>query len=181
MAEAEKTFAAHQTELQDNAAGDISPEDLRNLMASAMGGYGGLKTTSGLSMIGTIGTTPVKYTMFDVILPSEGVNVIASAGTDLIVVNIAGDYEVFFTMHDDGGVSSAALFTFQVYVNGVAVTGLITFVAEDGATGQLISQPVIGGIITIAAGNAVEIRVKADAASKTLTAASGQFYVRRIR
>lgn len=179
MAETERTYAAIIALLADNTSGDISPEDVRDAIASCMGGYGGLKTDSAQAMTAVIGTSPIKMTTWNDDLPSEGINVISDNANNDIDVTLAGDYEVHFWCSTSSATSGVS-YAFQLYVDGVAVDELRT--TESASSSDLDSPPAFSGIITLSGGETLDVRVFCSSGSgRSMTVTHGAFWLKRIR
>lgn len=123
MTQTEVTTAAMNLALQDNDAKDISPSDLRNAMASALGGYASLILSVGPATMFAVTATPIAISIWDTLVAqSIDVNAAgstASLATELITVGEAGIYFVnFFASFTTGNNNKTV--QFQPFVNAGA-------------------------------------------------------------
>lgn len=100
MSQTELSIPAMNTALQDNVANDISPSDLRNAMATALGGYAGLIQTVAPTSMLAVTSTPTVINVWDAITAqSSDVNAagaVASISTEEITVGEDGVYFLNF-------------------------------------------------------------------------------------
>ncbi len=100
MTQTELSIAAMNLALQDNQSKDISPSDLRNAMATTLGGYAGLIQTVAPATMFTVDFTPLIITIWNAItVQSSDVNA-AGASADLLTEKITvgedGIYHIDF-------------------------------------------------------------------------------------
>lgn len=177
MPDTERNLTALLALYADNTTGDISPQDLRDGIVSILGGYGGLKITSAQAMSGTIGTGYIVANIWNDTLPVDANStVVPDAANDDIDVAVAADYEVHVCIRCSSGSASEA-FTFAVFVNGVETDVKGVWVTDSGGNGPMLS---FSGIISVSAADAVDVRVKATGASKSITANNGTFWLKRV-
>lgn len=175
MADTQRDTASLLALLADNTSGDISPQDLRDAIASILGGYGGLTASGVVGSMTGIGGTPTKTTFWNGTMPSDGANVVASDSADTITPAIAATYLVGATVTFVGSASTA--YTFTVYVNGAATA--ITGTVAVPATGDRVAITV-GGLVTVGAGQAIELRVSTNGTNNVMgTSTSGTFWAKR--
>lgn len=155
----------------NNTTEDISPQDLRDFVVTAMGGYGGLYATASGAL--TINIAAAKPNIWTGTFPSSGTT--PSAADDAIVVAVAGDYVVDVDLAFLG--TAAGTFTFQVYKEGAAVTGMVATRTLASATD--VTNVSIGGIITCAADDELTVYVSCLVDASSITVKSGQFRVVR--
>ncbi len=124
MPEQERTIANLAALLADNSTGDIDESDIRDLMASAMGGYAGLIQTVGVvDTLLAVGGTPVLIDVYDVVSSqSIDVNLVgsqASLANSQLTVGVDGFYLLsFFASFTLGSNNKTAKFI--AFLNGVA-------------------------------------------------------------
>lgn len=102
MPEQERTIANLAALLADNSTGDIDESDIRDLMASAMGGYAGLlqSVAGGSDTLVAVGATPILVDVYDVVSSqSIDVNLLgatASLANSQVNPGVEGFYLVSF-------------------------------------------------------------------------------------
>lgn len=175
MADTQRATSTLLALLPDNTSGDISPQDLRDVVVSILGGYGGLRCDGTSSVMTGIGPTPTKVTHWTHALKSDGSVVSANTAADTVTPSVAADYEAHFSLSVGGTASQN--YVFEVYVNGVA-TGVRAKVQMPSTGGTV--NVAASGTITVSASQAVELRVSASAAGSTLSADSGQLWIKRV-
>ena len=182
MAQTERDQATVRTLLADNVAGDISPVDLRDALASLMG-YGSMVlTTSGQpATLNSVSTTPVLIDVYDSIT-AQSIDVNNSGITATLAPDYAftigstGVYKVtFWTSFSSSG--NNELVTFYPFVDDIQ--GLvesdrwISTVGDTGSTGfSYIASHTAGGVI--------DIRVKLDSGTSNLTFLGAGFNIFRV-
>jgi len=176
MAETQRSVAAIITRLADNATGNISPEDVRDFLVTALGVYGGMSVLDGATAQTSLGTTPVKLTAFDNDLPSSGVTPDSTTDKDL-TVSIPGDYLVHTHLSFSG--SNSATVAVRVRVNDVE--GDLGLTRKIG-TGGDVGDCGFTGIITLAASDVVTLYVETDdgGGSDQITVVDGQITLQMI-
>lgn len=157
----------------DNVTGDISPQDSRDFIVSALGVYGGIALINGVTAQAGLDTTPVQLTGFTADTVASGV--IPDQANDQIEVDIDGVYLGLFQISFSG--SNNTTFTFEFYIDGVASN-----FAQDR---RLNASGDIGGasmfaLATLTKAEIITIFVNADGAAKTLTAADMQLLLVRV-
>lgn len=163
MADTIRTRAALLTLLADNVTGDISAQDLRDMLVTLFGVYGEILVFGGSTAQTGIGTSFTKMTGFAA--DGDSVGMTPAHASDQITADNAGVYCVIFSCSFSGSVN--ATFTFEIQVDGVTKS-------NGGAERKLSSGGDVGdvslnAIITLAAAEVVIIAVKADGASKEIT------------
>ena len=161
MAQTEKSQTAIRSLLADNEAGNISPEDLRDALASAMGYAGLVLSASGGPVTMTdISTTYGVIDIFDTITAeSSDVNTNGSEvvlSTDYaITVKSSGVYKVSFWA-SFGVTGGGETISVALYANG---SPTILEVERDVATSTygVIS---FDGIMALAADDIIDARIK---------------------
>lgn len=125
MPEQERTIANLAALLADNVTGDISPQEVRDLMASAMGGYAGLIQTvaGGTETLVGVGATPVLIDVYDAVSSqSIDVNLVgaeASLANSQLTVGVDGFYQLsFFASFNLGSNNKTAKFI--AFLNALA-------------------------------------------------------------
>lgn len=123
MAQQELTYANLVAGLPDNQAGEITPSDVRNAFATALGGYASfLQAISPTSML-AVGVSPVVVDVWDAI-PAKSIDVNAggsdaSLTTEIITVGESGIYFFGFSASFRTGNNNRTV-QFQPFVNTVA-------------------------------------------------------------
>lgn len=176
MAEVSKTYAELILLLADNTSGDISEQDLRNVVESVFQ-YGGIEMTASDTASGgqTIGTTYTKLTQFQSnTISSSGLT--PAHGNDNITVVKGGVFVVLIGISFSG--SNNSTWTGSVFVDDVDedIACFERKLSTNGDVGKIGSI----GIITLADGEVLDYRVKADAADKTIIVTTGSLILIRI-
>ena len=181
MAQTERPFSTIETLLADNATGAISPQDLRDAIASKMG-YGGLLlSTSGAgATLNGVDTNPTLIDVFDTITAqSSDVNTAGVVGTLAstysLTVGATGIYMVSFW----ASLSSSAIprtLTFQLFIGGVVdVINLERYVSAADTGAVAFTQ---GCALTI--GDVLDMRVFGNTGTTNLTFRGAGFSIHRI-
>lgn len=170
MAQTERDQVSVRALLADQATGDISPQDIRDALASAMG-YGGMLLSVGgaPAVMNGVGTSFVLMDECDTISAQS-----SDVNTGGVVVELSPNYRI--TMTAEGiyridfwaSFSSSAgnkLVTFRPHVNGAP--GLVE-VDRDVAQNDT-GVAAFSGIIPYSAGDYVDMRVKIDSGTTNLT------------
>lgn len=167
MADTKRSVSDLQTLLADNAAGDISANDMRDVLVSCLGINGGIgiPTVSATSQA-ISGTTWTKVTMF-VAEQSNGAT--GDHANDKITVDVSGNYMVTANFSMKSSINNVT-FTFAVYKNG-AITGLLS--QRKVGTGADVGSASFGGMVSCSATDDLELYVYADLGTN-LTLTVGQ-------
>lgn len=173
MADTQRSLAALQALFADNVAGDISEQDLRDFLVSVLGGYGGIHLAAAAAAQG-VEVAPAKMTGFDTNMLSFGVT--PDHTNDIITIDTTAVYHVELDVAFSG--SANAIFTMQLYRLGVAVPG--AFLTRKLTGGGDVGSAGFGMCVACTAADELDVRVSADAGSKTMTLEAGHFSVRRI-
>jgi len=177
MADLSKTFAALKALFATNTEGDISAQDLRDFVESVFQ-YGGIQMrVSDTPTAGqTIGTGYEKITQFTAGEDVSGSDISVSAANDNITVARAGIYAIHCSLSFSG--SNNSTWDGSVFIDGVDAD-TIGFVRKLSSAGDVGSATAFG-IHSVAAGEVLDYRVKADAAAKNFTLQSGMFFIFRV-
>lgn len=183
MAQTERSNTDIIALLADNAAGAISPQDLRDAIASFMGYASMVLSVGGAPQVmNAVGTTPVLVDVFDVALTqSADVNVGGTAVTlspdYRLTVNSTGVYSVHFFASFSSSANNK-LVTFTPHVNGVASSLLEVdrFIATGSDTGVVAMQ----SIVPYTAGQYGDIRVNVDSGTANLTFLAAGMSIHRV-
>lgn len=173
MADTKRSVAGLQTLLADNTAGDISPQDLRDMLVSAIGISGGIGIPTVASATQAIvAATPEKVELFTA---SQDHGVTAAHATHDMTVAISGLYHVTgnFSMYCD---TNSIVFDFVVRVDG-ATTGVGA--QRKVGTGADLGSASFGGMITLTAGEVVTLWVEGDK-NTNLVLSRAQFMMHMI-
>ena len=174
MADTQRSKSSILTLFADNTSGDISPQDLRDFVVTAMGAYGSMSVSDGSTAQSSIGTSFVKVTGFDTDDTASGVVVDSTTDNDL-TVPVTGIYEAGLNLSFTG--TASAKFIFAIAKNGTetAFQSSVTLNATpDSANVSIVCR------ISCSASDLLTVSVKADAASKEITPVDGQFWCRLI-
>jgi len=161
------------TALADNATGQISAQDMRDVLVSVHGVYGMLHVEDASTPQTGLNGTPQKLTAFVVEGPSSGVT--CDATNDKLTVGTAGVYLCMLQLSFSGTISASI--EGHIYKGGVD-TGL-GFHRKMGTGGDQGSASCIG-LVTCAASDVLEIYVTSDGSNDSVTVIDGQFAVVRV-
>ena len=162
---------------QDAQVAGISPQDMRDLIVSQRGVYGSMSVDSPAGAANTsIQTTFVLLDFWDTVGPGAGVAVEVDSNYDMDV-NSGGDgiFRLHFTMCFTGTTSTD--YTGRFFKNGVETD--FGFRLETGATAGIASVSA-HGFISLVAGDLITFKVKADGATKALTAHTAVMSIERV-
>lgn len=175
MADTQRDTASILALYADNTSGLISPQDLRDGIVSILGAYGGLRADGSAAQMTGLNSTPTKVTSFTHTLASDGTVVVASAANDNVTPSITATYEIHGELSFIG--SASVIYTLEIYIGGVA-SGIRAQVAQLGTGAEVAAS--FSGVASIAAAQAVEMRVSCSTASSVLTARAGQLWLKRV-
>lgn len=181
MAQTERATSTINTLLSDNTEQEISPQDLRDALASLMG-YGGLLLTAGSSdVINGVGTSYSLIDVFDTIAAQS-----ISVNEDGVAVELAPGYKLtpgatgvymvgFYASFSSSALNKLA--TFRLYKNGSPDSiEADRFIATIGDTGAIAAN----GLISLAAGDELDLRVKINTGTTNLTFLAAALSVHRV-
>lgn len=160
--------------LADNTTGDITPQDIRDMLVSLMGVYGGIKIVDGITAQSGITPTPETLTGWEVNSPSNGVSPDYSTGQ--ITVDHDGVYLVTAQVSFSGTLNTT--FTVHVRIDGVE--------QDEGlhrkmGTGGDVGSASLMAIISLSEGNVLTLYVQSDAGGgASMTPVDAQFMITRI-
>jgi hypothetical protein len=173
MSDTQRTTAALLALLADNVTGDISPQDIRDLLVSVSGGYGAISVHGGASAQGSITSTPVKLTGFDTNGIASGT--VPDHTTDDITISVAGDYLVSGALSFVG--SSNATFDIDIYINSTSTN--YGFERKLG-TGSDVGSGPLEALITCAVNDKINVFVSSPDGGTTITPTQGSLIVTRV-
>ena len=172
MTDTARSLSALQALLADNTAGDISPQDLRDVLVSALGGYGGLHVTAGATLQACT-ATPVLLTQWTGVFASDQMT--PAHATDGVTATVAmtarASVSLAFTS------SAAVAVTFEIRKNAVLVTGAKS-TSTVVTTGETMGAH-IEAVVSLAASDVLTVYVSSASASN-VTVQEGQFVVTRV-
>ncbi len=169
MTQTELTTPEVNAALQDNTDGDISPADVRNAIASALGGYAAVVLGGGPAVLSPVAQTPVVITQYDTVrAQSIDVNLkgaLANAATGQLTAGVDGLYHVsFYASYSLNGNNRLA--SFQGFLNGIAGDPQFERFTSNGAD---VGEIAASGIVALSEGDTIEIRVAQDSGSVDFT------------
>jgi hypothetical protein len=181
MAQTEQALSAINTLLADNASGAISPQDVRDAVASLQG-YGGLHLSiggAGATMAG-VGTSPSLIDVFDTI-PAQSVDTNTNgtsanlAATYALTVGATGIYRFDFWASFSSSATNRTV-TFQLFKDAVAAQGnLVRFVATND-----VGAAAMSGLLSLTAGEVLDMRAFLSTGTATLTFQGAGFLLHRV-
>ena len=174
MADTIRTRVELLTLLADNVTGDISPQDMRDVLVTVHGVYGGLYK-SGPPVLQPVITPPQKLLNWTSIFPEAGVN--ASIGSSDITVNTDGIYKVEASFSFTGDLATEN-WLFELAVNGTPV-GPACEERLDGF-GIPMAACSFSGLITASAADKLSIEVSPGTGGSGIGLTYAQFLVHRV-
>lgn len=163
-----------QSLFADNTTQEISPQDLRDFLVTAIGCYAQIYVTGGSTAQSSIGTGFTPVTGFTTNGADAGIS--ADAANDRITLDVAGVYQVGFQVSFSG--SASTLFTFSASLDGTEETQCSC--ARALGTGGDTGSCSFVGLITATAGQQLTVEVKADGSSKSITPAEMQLVAKLV-
>lgn len=173
MAQTPKSLAALLDALADNTTGQITPEDIRDMLVSLYPARGQIQLTSGGSVatsfatsgtyVKVAGVTELDATVSngDVAMPANGAIQWKKAANQVLLVNAT--LEVLPAVNNQR-------YTFTFAKNGVAIPGL----AFTAFYGNLSGNPVgvfLSGLVDVAQDDTITVVAKNDTGTASITAA----------
>lgn len=155
MVDTVRTLAALQALFADNVIEDISPQDLRDFLVSALGVYAIIYVNDGAVAQTGVTTTAVLMTGFD----TNGINSDATPDHtgDKITINTDGDYLCVFQCSFSG--DNNTTFIFHIRIDSVAQPfGAHRKLNASGDSGSGIAL----GLLTLSATDVVTVFVESD-------------------
>ena len=152
-------------------ASGISAQDLRDMLVSILGCYGGIKIVAGSTGQATVAATPEVMTEWTDDGISNGTT--PAEASNQITIDNAGDYEVHFDCSFQGVTNS--VFQFELYKDG-SPTGMAS---ERKAGNTDVGNCGFEDNITLAAAEVLTIWVEGSI-NGTFTATEAHFKVKRI-
>ena len=143
--------------LANNTTGDISPQDLRDFLVTALGGYGGVYTTaSSTSPVACVANTERTLPTFDNAMPVSGVVTDTVNGT--LTVPIAGDYLSNLSLNLSCDVNNTDI-EIKGAINGVATPFIVSRSFPTANSGGSVS---LLGLVAHAANDVLSIRIETN-------------------
>ena len=173
MADTRRTRASILALFADNITGDISPQDLRDFVVTALGGYASIKTVEGSTAQTGIGTTPVKLTTWDTNGDANGLTPDQENGE--ITIDIDGVYFVNCNISFSG----TSNVTFQLHLNVDDVE------RDEGlhrkiSTGGDVGSAGFSSIVSLSANEVLSVYIDGDGTSDSVTPVDAQFTANQI-
>lgn len=182
MPQTERTTAQIQSLLANNTTGDISPQDLRDAIATVLGGYASiLLTVSGAPATKTgVAQTPLVITEYDLIgSQSVDANVggaSASAATGEITIGQTGLYWVSFFASFFASANNVLVHFHPFIDNAVGLVKVDRFLS----TGADVGVVSMGAVVPYSEGAEVDIRIFVGAGTTDITFEAMVFSVHRV-
>lgn len=159
MSQTELSYTDLVAGLPDNVAQEISPSDVRNAFATALGGYASMVQTVGPTSMLAVTSTPTIINVFDAtVVQSNDVNsagATVSLATEEITVGEDGIYFInFFASFEMG--SNNRTVQFQPFVNGGGTS--IKVLQRIGSASDVQTTPFFGTFV-LSKDDAIDIRV----------------------
>lgn len=171
MADTIRTTAALIALLTDNTTGDISPQDMRDLLVSVHGVYGGIVTQGGSTAQTIVSGVPEPLENFTANTPASGTT--PAFATDQITIDNAGVYEIAFQI-------SFAGITNCVFNWRLAIDAVVGNIGCDRKTSNTdVGSASFVCQVTLAAAEVLTMSVEGDQ-NGNFTMTESQFQVKRI-
>jgi hypothetical protein len=182
MSQTERTTDAVMALLADNTTGNIDPEDMRDAIATSMGGYASmiLNIAGSGAVKSSVSTTPVKITEYNVVtaqsITDNAGGSSADAATGVLTVGTTGCYFVsFFTSFSLDG--NNKLVHFQPFINNtVGLVEVTRFIGTGSDTGLVA----MNAVVPYSAGDEVDIRVLLNTGTQDVTFEALGFTIFRV-
>ena len=179
MADTARTTADLLGLLADNTTGDISPQDLRDVIVSQMDhGAIFLSLAAAPVTLSGVGTTPTKVTVANVAVDASAVvtgGIAADAANDNLTIGVAGTYHVGFAASFSLASANKTV-TMTPFINGA--TGLVA--ADRFVSNNDVGAMSLNGIIPYAAGAEVDVRVNVDSGTSDISFEAFTWWIKRI-
>ncbi len=173
MVDTARSLSDLQTLLADNVSGDISPQDVRDMLVSCIGIYGSLSVFNGSTQQDNP-DTGAKLTAFTTNGNSNGTT--PDQSNDQITIDVAGNYDIAFQCSFSG--TGNTTFQFRLRIDGVESSyGCVRKLGSGGDTG---SCSFLAPGVTLAATEVVTVYVEADGSTDDLTVVDAQFAVKMV-
>lgn len=156
-----------------DVSGSLTGKAAISDLVGAGGAEAAIYTARGSTPQTGIGTSFVKLTGFANDGVSDGAT--ADQANNRVTVDIAGTYQISLDVSFSGTLSTT--FSFEIYVNGASVD--IGMQRKLG-TGGDVGIGACGRPVAIGAGQDVEVYVKADGSSKSITPVYMNLFVHRV-
>lgn len=163
------------TSFQDNYAGDISFQQIRDLVNSKLNCYGGIYYSgAGVTQSGFTSGVFSKLTVFGADGLASGCTV--SHSSDNIIATTAGYYLVNFRARIAESSPAANVFSFRIYNSGIysGFQAKATLTANEGASLS------VSGIMYVEVSGAIEVYASNSTSLNHIDVYSARLSVRRI-
>jgi len=162
--------------LADNITGDISPQDMRDIIVSLS--VGGSMYVEDAAVTQVVGTSFELMVLLDANGRSDGVTPDHTADSLTIDANADGEYVTHFDCTFSG--TGSTEFDFHIRKNGLEVNGAGASKRKLGTGGDVGSMSMAGDL-TLAEGDTVTVWIKADGSSKDFILSDGRLSIKRIK
>jgi len=182
MADTIRTKSSLLALLADNTTGDISPQDLRDIVCErCMGVYGGIwQDAADITVSGITNSVAVLSTIGGA-YPGSGV----TYGASSISPDVSGLFLVELSVEAHTASNAGGmLFWFRVFKNGAEITGphiRTAFKVEDVTVSNGITAGTTSAIISLTAGDILDMRINANSAiAQSLKVRDWKLVIRRV-
>lgn len=175
MADTPRSVGLLQSMLANNITGNISPQDLRDFLVTALGVYGSISVADGSTQQDDP-YTGAKLTCYTTNGNSNGTT--PDHTDDSITIGVAGNYDIAFQVSFSGTSSSTA--AFRLRVNGAETSPVYGCTRKLGTAGDVGSASFLAPGVTLAVNDVVTIYVELDGATDDLTVVDSQFTVKMV-
>lgn len=174
MADTQRSLADNLLRLADNTTRQISPQDLRDLLVSALGGYGEVYTTGGT---GTQALTSSPTLINQITTNGDSSNVVPDQANNRLTISTAAVYQITANISWTSD-SVSDVFTFEIKKNDASMIAGQKVLQRCVAANEPNSIT-IGGQESLAAADYIQLFASCDA-SKNLLVKELNFRVKRL-
>jgi hypothetical protein len=174
MADTIRTLTALLALLADNTTGDISPQDVRDMLVTVHGVYGGIYIQDGSTPQTGIDTTPTKMTGWATNTASAGTT--PDQANNQITVGTDGVYLIWASVGFSGSVNT----TFQGHLRVNDIESWAGFHRKLSAGGDVGSVSFVS-LLVLSADDVLSIYIESDAGGgASMTPTDAQLIVYRV-
>jgi hypothetical protein len=181
MMDTERTTAEVLSLLANNVTGAISPQDMRDVVASCLGGYAGLLLSIGGAPVAqAVTTTDQVVTVFNIASAQSSTTFAngcsANPGTGELTIGVTGFYNVHFFLSVSSDVNNKIVHL-TPYINGNI--GLVEVDRKFGTQND-VGVIAMSGVVPYTAGDVVDVRARVETGTANLNWEAASFYIHRV-
>ncbi len=166
--------------LADNDSGDISPEDVREIVHLSQGIYGGLSNNHSGIIMQQFNDTPTQVRQWNNALPSIGiVPEVSGATSGTLTIQVSGTYELrgMFSFNGNNNIT----YHLHVFSDGAELDPHIGFTRKVG-TNNDVGSAGFCGLVELPSGSVLSVYADADdgANLRDLNIEEGSFVAKKV-